>query len=248
MANLPSIKNTRPSADESRSKTLRTIYELTEENGAGPSVRQITRRVETMGGIYSSSGVKNQIKIFQREGIIFPYDQSKTGVVLTKHGNVIAKTLQQESYASENDRGMLAGRLTSAEHPGLTFEVYATTAAGSGREAIEDRERIEVVPKGVSYYRLRIVGDSMIGDRIYEGDIVLVIPATEAMIDDGDIVVARLTGGASAAGESTVKRLYRDSPTHVRLQPSNPAMQPLIVANKDVEIDGKVVEVARLIT
>ncbi len=83
----------------------------------------------------------------------------------------------------------------------------------------------------------------MVGDHIYHDDLVLVTPTDEAK--DGEIVVALLTSGPSEAGEITIKRYYREPPSHVRLQPSNPEMAPIIVLVQDVRLQGRVRAVVR---
>ena len=61
----------------------------------------------------------------------------------------------------------------------------------------------------------------MIEDHIADGDLVLVEPRNAAR--DGEIVVALVDG------EATLKRLYRDGPDVVRLQPANSTMSPILV-------------------
>ena len=83
-------------------------------------------------------------------------------------------------------------------------------------------------------YILRVSGDSMKDAGILGGDFVVVRPQETA--DDGDIVVA-LVGE-----EATVKRYFREA-DHVRLQPENPAMEP--IRTRDVRVLGVVVGVCR---
>ena len=83
-------------------------------------------------------------------------------------------------------------------------------------------------------FALRIKGDSMINAGILEGDYVIVKQQHDA--EQGDIVVALI------GDEATVKRFYKSS-DHVRLQPENPTMEPIIV--KDVSIMGKVIGLFR---
>jgi repressor LexA len=83
-------------------------------------------------------------------------------------------------------------------------------------------------------FALKIKGDSMIGAGILEGDYVIVKQQQDAQ--QGDIVVALI------GDEATVKRFYKAS-DHVKLQPENPTMDPIIV--KDVAILGKVVGLFR---
>jgi repressor LexA len=87
-------------------------------------------------------------------------------------------------------------------------------------------------------FALQVRGDSMIEDHICSGDYVLV--ERTAQVRDGDTVVA-LVGGS----ETTLKRIYRDTPDIVRLQPANATMDPITVAADDVQVQGRVLAVLR---
>ncbi len=79
-------------------------------------------------------------------------------------------------------------------------------------------------------YLLKVRGDSMIGDGIFDGDLVGICQQGEA--HDGQIVVARLDG------EVTIKRLQRDAGCY-RLLPRNPAYAPIEVGpERDFVIEG----------
>lgn len=79
-------------------------------------------------------------------------------------------------------------------------------------------------------YLLRVSGDSMIDDGIFDGDLVGILQSAEAR--DGQIVVARLDG------EVTIKRLERRD-DQLRLLPRNPAYQPIVVRpDQDFAIEG----------
>ena len=79
-------------------------------------------------------------------------------------------------------------------------------------------------------YLLRVKGDSMIEDGIFDGDLVGILQSPEAR--DGQIVVARLDG------EVTIKRLERGS-HGFRLLPRNPAYEPIVVRpDQDFAIEG----------
>jgi repressor LexA len=113
-----------------------------------------------------------------------------------------------------------------------------TIAAGRPIEAVEEREVVDLEEMFVSphgNFVLRVRGDSMIGDHICDGDYVIVERRETAR--DGETVVALLDDG-----EATLKRFYRTS-NGIRLQPSNPAYEPLIVP--DVKVQGVVVGVLR---
>ena len=70
--------------------------------------------------------------------------------------------------------------------------------------------------------------------------LVLARPETErATAADGEMVVA-LVGG-----EVTLKRIFRHPKSMIRLQPSNPALPPLITPARDVQVQGIVVGLLR---
>jgi repressor LexA len=77
----------------------------------------------------------------------------------------------------------------------------------------------------------------MIDEQIRDGDFVIVEDRRTA--ENGEMVIA-LIGGA----EVTLKKFYRDN-GRVRLQPANPAMQPLVVDAALVQVQGVVVGVMR---
>ncbi|MEW6635870.1 MAG: transcriptional repressor LexA [Actinomycetota bacterium] len=85
-------------------------------------------------------------------------------------------------------------------------------------------------------YLLRVVGQSMIGARIDDGDL-LVIEEDEDP-PDGSVVVALLGGGE----EVTVKRLYREGET-VRLRPENDDHEDLVVPDEELKVQGRVIYV-----
>ena len=113
-------------------------------------------------------------------------------------------------------------------------------AAGSPIEAVVGSETIAVpedlVGKRDSYV-LRVRGDSMIDEQIRDGDYVIVEDRRTA--DNGEMVIALLNGS-----DVTLKKLYREQ-GRIRLQPANPAMQPIVVAAEQVQVQGVVVGVMR---
>jgi len=111
-------------------------------------------------------------------------------------------------------------------------------AAGLPIEAVEQREFLDLEELFVSpneRFVLRVRGDSMVEDRICDGDYVVVEKRPSPR--DGDTVVALLD-----TGEATLKRMYRER-DGIRLQPANPAYRPL--KTKNVQVQGVVVGVIR---
>ena len=111
-------------------------------------------------------------------------------------------------------------------------------AAGTpilAEENIEDQLEIPaVIGADAGDYALRVRGDSMRDAGIFEGDFVVVHPTEDA--DNGQIVVAMIED------EATVKRFFKEGDA-VRLQPENPAYQPIVT--QEAEVLGRVIGVFR---
>ncbi len=127
----------------------------------------------------------------------------------------------------------LGGR--AVELPLLGF-----VAAGAPIEAVATAETISVPEDLVGKkdtYVLRVRGESMIDEQIRDGDFVIVEDRKTA--ENGEMVIALLGGS-----DVTLKMFYREN-GHIRLQPANPAMQPLIVPAEQLQVQGVVVGVMR---
>lgn len=87
-------------------------------------------------------------------------------------------------------------------------------------------------------FLLRVEGESMIDDHIQDGDFALVKP--QATAENGEIVVVLIEE------EATIKRIFRKRDL-IRLEPSNPKMEPIVVkkGEKRITIVGKVVGIFR---
>ena len=92
----------------------------------------------------------------------------------------------------------------------------------------------EYVPRGESFV-LKVHGTSMINAGIMDGDYIFVNSCQNA--ENGEIIVALIDDSA------TVKRFYKED-GHIRLQPENDEMEPIIV--EDFQILGKVFGVYRV--
>jgi repressor LexA len=125
--------------------------------------------------------------------------------------------------------------------PSRRLPVVGRIAAGRPVEAIAQPEELDLaglLRRGREYFALQVRGDSMIGDHICDGDFVIVERRSD--VRDGEMVVALLDGR-----EATLKRYYREG-RGVRLQPSNPSVDPLFVDRPErLKIQGVVVGVLR---
>lgn len=122
----------------------------------------------------------------------------------------------------------------------VELPLLGKVAAGAPIEEIEDPAGIAVpedlIRRGNTFV-LRVTGDSMIDDGIWDGDYIVVEERRDA--DNGETVVAIVDG------EATVKRFYRDGGGRIRLQPANEKLDPIVVADADLQIRGVVVAVMR---
>ena len=100
--------------------------------------------------------------------------------------------------------------------------------AGSPIEAIETPDEYfslpaYLVPNNEEVFTLKVSGESMINAGILDGDIVIVQRQKTAR--NGEIVVAM-----TEENEVTLKTFYKET-THIRLQPENDTMKPIILSN-----------------
>ncbi len=121
----------------------------------------------------------------------------------------------------------------------VSLPVIGQVAAGQPILAEENIESYfpvpaELVPSGESFV-LKVKGDSMINVGIYNGDQIFVNSCNSA--SNGEMIVALVEDSA------TVKTFYKEN-GHIRLQPENDFMDPIIV--DDCQILGKVFGVFRL--
>jgi repressor LexA len=122
--------------------------------------------------------------------------------------------------------------------PSYELPLVGQVAAGEPILAEENIDEYLEIPDVIGGedgdYILQIRGESMKNAGILEGDYVVVRPSDDA--DNGEIVVALI------GEEATVKRIYRE-PEHIRLQPENDEMEPIL--STEARVLGKVVGVFR---
>ena len=118
--------------------------------------------------------------------------------------------------------------------------VTGTVAAGELIEPLPYHQTISI-PKNMlgrfKAYALRVEGHSMVDDNIQHGDYI-VIEARETA-ENGETVVAMVNNE-----KVTLKKLYIET-DHIRLQPANPRMKPIILHNHEIRILGVVGAVIR---
>lgn len=125
-------------------------------------------------------------------------------------------------------------------NPEVNLPLMGFIAAGQPLEPYTDPDATFPIASSMisgkkSAYVLKVKGNSMIEDGIFDGDYVVVEHQDTA--DDGDIVIALLENGFA-----TMKKFYKEA-TQIRLMPANASMQPIYATN--VRIQGKVVGLVR---
>lgn len=123
----------------------------------------------------------------------------------------------------------------------IAVPLLGTVAAGHPIEAVEAPETVlipETLSAGPDTFVLRVRGESMIDEQIRSGDLIVLRPASTA--ENGQMVVALIDHE-----DVTLKRFYREHGGMVRLQPANPAFEPILLPADRVGIQGVVVGVIR---
>jgi len=140
-------------------------------------------------------------------------------------------------------RGLVPVELPESGSGVVELRLLGLVAAGQPIESLDRPARVPVPAALVGsgpHYVLRVRGDSMMEDGVFDGDLVVVQARREAR--DGEMVVALVDG------EVTLKRFFVESGGTVRLQPANPSMEPLRYRAGRVEVQGIVVGLMRRYT
>jgi len=158
--------------------------------------------------------------------------------VSTAHYHILK--LEKEGYIKKEKNEPRAIELRTEEKDKLVeIPLVGQIAAGEPIEAIEDIEIIKVLksqlPKSGEHYALRVRGNSMVDEGIFDGDIVIIRKQQTA--DNGQTVIAIIDDN-----EATLKRLYKEK-RRIKLQPANQMLLPFY--RKEVEIRGIVVKIIR---
>ena len=218
---------------EREQRTLEFMKEEILRNGYPPTVREICASL----GIKSTSTVHKDLAELEKQGYI-KKDPAKPRTVVIVDPQTGERIAPRAASAEE-------GRIMPGEDVSrldvVDIPVVGRIAAGSPILAEENIEDSFPIPsrfvEGGDNFMLTVHGESMIDAGIHDGDYILVEQQSTAR--NGEIVVAMVDGFES---EATVKTFYKEA-DHIRLQPENSTMSPIIV--KDVRILGKVKGVFR---
>ena len=199
---------------------LKYIQKQIRTNGYPPSVREIGKAV----GLKSTATVHGYLNKLEEKGFIKREQQKGRTLKLLK-GGLENKNKEKELYVRKEMVDVpVVGRITAGA-PILAVENITDTFPIP----------IDFVGNSESFM-LTVRGESMIEAGILDGDYILVRKQNTA--ENGEIVVALI------GDEATVKTFYKEK-DHIRLQPENSLMSPIIV--DDCKILGRVSGVFRKI-
>lgn len=179
-----------------------------DRRGYPPTLREIGNHL----GIKSTNGVNDHLRALERKGYLTREDMK-------------SRTLRPTDLAY-----MEIGKTPPANDVDLVeIPIVGTVAAGALSEAIQqpqDSVRIDrmLIGGGRDVFGLRIRGDSMIEAGIHDGDYVFVRKQLTA--ERGEIIVALV-------GEEATCKYYFPEREHIRLQPGNEQMAPILIPKND---------------
>lgn len=191
---------------------LEFIRQFREQEGISPTHLEIRERF----GFSSYGTVYKHLKLLENKGFLTRDPNQKRGIEL------------------------VARAAEPAQPRVLDLPFFGKIAAGRPIEALAGDESLGVpthlLGKSGEHYVLRVSGDSMIEEGIFDGDFVVVQLREQA--EAGEMVVA-LVGD-----EATLKHFFPEG-DKVRLQPANPSMGPIYVPARELKIQGIVVGLMR---
>lgn len=217
------MKKKDPNSINKREKAiLKVIEKQIKTDGYPPSVREIGKAV----GLKSTATVHGYLAALEKKGYIKKESQKGRTLKLLKGGALEEEkqeTFDKDFYSNREMVNVpIIGKITAGE-PILAVENITDTFPIP----------LDFVGNSESFM-LVVRGESMIEAGILSGDYILVRKQNSAI--NGEIVVALI------GEEATVKTFYKEK-DHIRLQPENSTMDPIIVPN--CEILGKVTGVFR---
>jgi len=196
---------------------LEFIQTTIDTDGYPPTLREIGNFM----GIRSTNGVNDHLRALERKGYLTRKDMK-------------SRTLRPTRVS---DRGVLKNTAMPAIENEMSFSlddlinvpILGRVAAGALQEAIEqpsDHVRIDrmLVGSQRDVFGLRIRGESMIEAGIHDGDYVFVRKQLEA--SRGQIVIALV-------GDEATCKYYFPERDHIRLEPANSKMAPILIPKTD---------------
>ncbi|HEX9983453.1 MAG TPA: transcriptional repressor LexA [Thermoanaerobaculia bacterium] len=203
---------------------LNFIRDFQKARGVAPTHREICDHF----GFSSYGTVYKHLSLLEKKGLIRRDWNQKRGV------EVVEQPEEKVAAAAPAVGGGGGNAVNVRELP-----LFGYIAAGRPLD-VDVQDELIAVPEHLTgrgdNYVLKVRGDSMVDDGIFDGDLVII--ARRERAENGQMVVANVNG------EVTLKRFYSEG-ERVRLQPANSMMGPIYAAAREVAVQGIVVGLMR---
>lgn len=200
-------------------RLLELIQHRIRSTGIAPSFDEMKDEM----GLKSKSGIHRMVTALKDKGYIARLENRARAL------EVLPKALD-----TLRTRASSSASVVASAPEAISIPLMGRIAAGSPLEAIEDgTEKVEVPPQMLGkgeHFALQIVGDSMTGIGIMDGDVVVIERRENA--DNGEVVVALVDGS-----EATLKRIYRKNGM-IELHAENPEYENRIFSPERVRVQG----------
>lgn len=223
-------------------RIMRFLTDFQEQRGYSPSIREIGKYID----VDSTSLVDYYLEQLCQAGYIERDKRVSRSIRILRPvyaGETIASRAVQAVRSAARQAGELWtipvwGRIGASlpvpmpsTETGSYFDAESTVEIA--RSLLPSREKSE------NLFALEVSGQSMIDAMVNDGDIVIMKHAQSA--NNGEMVAIWLED----SNETTLKYFFKEG-NHIRLQPANPTMKPIIVDNPEhLRIQGKVVMIVR---
>ncbi len=217
----------REALSERRQQILTFIHTYTQTYGRPPTVRDIQKGI----GVASTAVVKYHLDLLERSGYVERAPKASRGLRLTAKARAWLNDVGQATDGADAlVRVPIVGYIVAGE---------PVTAYPTFDEDVDTLELTrDIIPDAANVFALRVRGDSMVDASVHDGDLVILRRQEEA--NNGDMVAVWLEDDQ----ETTLKYFYREGP-YVRLQPANPAYDPIVKPAHVVRVQGKVIAIIR---
>ena len=221
-------KNTELTAREK--KVVEYMRAWVKKKGYPPTVREICRDLE----IKSTSTVHKTIASLEEKGYVKKDPVKRRAIEILNLNETSPDESRITAGTTPDFPGFNKSGLSASSYNESIVEVPVIGRVAAGLPVLAEQNIEDSFPlparfiNGGAHFMLKVRGDSMIEAGILDGDYILV--RSQATAHNGEIVVAMVQGQES---EATVKTFYKEN-GHIRLQPENSAMEPIIVPDATV--------------
>lgn len=221
---------------------LNLIVKMSDEHGYPPTLAELA----TALGLKNRMTVHQHVAALKKKGLVhWEPGLNRSLRVLTeglKHLDESLSALHAVESEQDPEEPVTKRAVVPFAKTGRSsgIPMAGAIAAGQPIDAVESRDFLEIDSQysDAGCFALKVKGESMIEDGIYDGDFVIVKPNPSP--GNGEVVVALLDDGSA-----TLKRFYKER-GGFRLQPANSEMEPIFIdGNQSLTIQGTVVALFR---